>query len=272
MPTTTDELYQVLKAFKTGDPNGNGRADEIPASSWAWNDFSLVDLFCAFIKDYSGEFSVSNGKVWHFITQDGFTDAMAWFNRLYAEGLLDQEMFTQDRAIFEAKIVPPQGSPAIVGLGASFEKADLGRDRFDQYATLLPVKGPKGYSGIRYVPNNYQIRKFSGVLSGSCKYPEIAMRWIDTLYEMETSAKIVLDPDFVPLDAFDRYEDYSEKEGVLKPYATYQDYFSTVIPFSVEESLELATVWTDLNLLIQQQVAQWVTQGSADLSDRLRPV
>ena len=30
MPTTTEELKQVLIAFKTKDPNGNGKADEIP--------------------------------------------------------------------------------------------------------------------------------------------------------------------------------------------------------------------------------------------------
>ena len=30
IPTTTDELYDVLMAFKTQDPNGNGKADEIP--------------------------------------------------------------------------------------------------------------------------------------------------------------------------------------------------------------------------------------------------
>ena len=30
MPTTLDEFYEVLKAFKTQDPNGNGIADEIP--------------------------------------------------------------------------------------------------------------------------------------------------------------------------------------------------------------------------------------------------
>ena len=31
MPTTTEEFYQVLKAFKeAGDLNGNGKADEIP--------------------------------------------------------------------------------------------------------------------------------------------------------------------------------------------------------------------------------------------------
>jgi putative aldouronate transport system substrate-binding protein len=316
MPTTTDELYQVLKAFKTGDPNGNGRADEIPATSYAWGDYSLVDQYCAFIKDYSGEFSVSNGKVWHYITQDGFTDAMVWFNRLYAEGLLDQEMFTQDRAIVEAKIVPPQGSPAILGVGASYDRAGLGRDRFDQYVPLLPLKGPKGYSGIRYVPNSLQVYKYMGAITSTTKYPEIAMRWIDALYEAETSvelvygalgtrlkknpdstysilaqpagftgvwymeygfdlgapiyvgketsAKIVTDPDFVPLDAYDRYDSYKEKENVLRPYATYQDYFASIIPFTSEESLELATVWTDLDLVIQQQVAQWVTQGGVE--------
>lgn len=30
VPTTTDELAAVLRAFKTRDPNGNGKADEIP--------------------------------------------------------------------------------------------------------------------------------------------------------------------------------------------------------------------------------------------------
>ena len=32
MPTTTEELKEVLIAFKTDDPNGNGKADEIPLS------------------------------------------------------------------------------------------------------------------------------------------------------------------------------------------------------------------------------------------------
>ena len=32
VPTTTDELYQDLKAFKTQDPNGNGKNAELPYS------------------------------------------------------------------------------------------------------------------------------------------------------------------------------------------------------------------------------------------------
>ena len=34
VPTTTEEFYEVLKAFKTQDPNGNGKA------------FRILDLMC----------------------------------------------------------------------------------------------------------------------------------------------------------------------------------------------------------------------------------
>ena len=34
-PTTIDEWYEVLKAFKTQDPNGNGIDDEIPFDAGA---------------------------------------------------------------------------------------------------------------------------------------------------------------------------------------------------------------------------------------------
>jgi putative aldouronate transport system substrate-binding protein len=82
---------------------------------------------------------------------------------------------------------------------------------------------------------------------------------------VETSAKLVPDSDFVPRDNLDRYDSYLEKEEVLKPYATYADYVASILPFTNEESLELATLWTsDLNTLIQQQIALWITQGGVE--------
>jgi len=47
MPKTTEEFRQVLIAFKTQDPNGNGKADEIPLvggiNGW-WGDPSSFIL------------------------------------------------------------------------------------------------------------------------------------------------------------------------------------------------------------------------------------
>ena len=60
MPTNTDELYEVLKAFKTQDPNGNGEADEIPfagigGDSWSFGIGNILNAFNAhysfYIKD-----------------------------------------------------------------------------------------------------------------------------------------------------------------------------------------------------------------------------
>ena len=51
MPTTTEEFEEVLKAFKTQDPNGNGVADEIPLSGaiTGWNTGVEDFLLNAFI-------------------------------------------------------------------------------------------------------------------------------------------------------------------------------------------------------------------------------
>ena len=47
MPETTEELYNVLVAFKTQDPNGNGEADEIPMSLlYGQAVFGAGELFC----------------------------------------------------------------------------------------------------------------------------------------------------------------------------------------------------------------------------------
>ena len=44
VPTTTDEFYNVLKAFKEQDPNGNGKADEIPMTGC--NKNNADEFFC----------------------------------------------------------------------------------------------------------------------------------------------------------------------------------------------------------------------------------
>ena len=39
MPKTMNDFYEVLKAFKTKDPNGNGSKDEIPYATWSSGGF-----------------------------------------------------------------------------------------------------------------------------------------------------------------------------------------------------------------------------------------
>jgi len=45
-PETTEDFYNVLKAFKEQDPNGNGKADEVPllgaTTSWRTDPFGFL--------------------------------------------------------------------------------------------------------------------------------------------------------------------------------------------------------------------------------------
>ena len=54
VPTTLDEYYEVLKAFKEQDPNGNGEADEIP---YCFSE----DMWCASITNDMGIWGIGNG-------------------------------------------------------------------------------------------------------------------------------------------------------------------------------------------------------------------
>jgi putative aldouronate transport system substrate-binding protein len=103
MPTTTDELEQVLLAFKDKDPNGNGKADEIPwsgAQTGSWH--AALDQFImnAFVLNTSlgavPHMYVDNGVVKMAYAQPGWKDGIIYLNKLYNEGLIDPEVFTND--------------------------------------------------------------------------------------------------------------------------------------------------------------------------------
>ena len=95
MPETLDDWYNVLKAFKTQDPNGNGKADEIPLTA----TFNVRDIYRfgeAFGLYRSGNAECrwdvdDEGKIYFKDTTEEFKKTLEFLNKLYAEGLLDPE-------------------------------------------------------------------------------------------------------------------------------------------------------------------------------------
>ena len=94
-PETMEELKDVLIAFKTEDPNGNGLADEIPLTFSGLKWAGIYPLFSAFGVSLTGG---SNGAGWFAIsaedpdtlvwatTTDAFKAGMQYFADLYSEG------------------------------------------------------------------------------------------------------------------------------------------------------------------------------------------
>ncbi len=153
VPTTTDEFYNVLKAFKEQDANGNGdKTDEIPFSCYgnlegAKLPYTYANLFGSFgapenFATSTPHFVKNNetGEVVYVPTTDGYKDAIKYMNTLVKEGLWDTESFTYtDLAAYNAKI---KSDPASVG--AFFEWQFLPSYSKDEYIELPPLKGPNG--------------------------------------------------------------------------------------------------------------------------------
>jgi putative aldouronate transport system substrate-binding protein len=103
-PTTIDEWYTVLKAFKTKDPNGNGKADEIPFTCLGrgqLNDFSGA---FGFIDNSDTLMYLDGNQVKFSALAPGYKDYITTMAKWYAEGLIDPEFTSQNGTAEDAKM------------------------------------------------------------------------------------------------------------------------------------------------------------------------
>lgn len=106
MPTTQDEFVEVLRAFKEGDPNGNGIADEIPTGGRAdvkWMDH-LFSMYGLAMWEGAPEWDIYDGELTYSAVTENMRDALEFISGLYAEGLMDPETLLNDKAGWEGKI------------------------------------------------------------------------------------------------------------------------------------------------------------------------
>ena len=104
MPTTKDELYNVLTAFRDKDPNGNGKQDEIPYA--VQSSTGLTALAPMFKTLY--DFQLKDGKVTFGPVLPEFREFVETMRQWYAEGLIDKEYSLTDGAALTAKMTGDQ--------------------------------------------------------------------------------------------------------------------------------------------------------------------
>ncbi|MGW4966509.1 hypothetical protein ACWEPL_55600 [Nonomuraea sp. NPDC004186] len=158
MPKTTEEMRTVLRAFKTKDPNGNGKADEIPLTA-ATGDPLLTYFMNAFVYDPRGAgvaastLALNNGKVQLQAAQAKWREGLRYIASLYKEGLIDPGAFTQNGDALKAK--GDNADAVIVGAGTMLHPALMvtlgqkdGRDK--DYDAVPPLTGPEGVGYTSY--------------------------------------------------------------------------------------------------------------------------
>jgi putative aldouronate transport system substrate-binding protein len=195
-PTTTDELYEVLKAFKTQDPNGNGIADEIPMSgaigtfcaepeNWLMNSFVYTD-YNVYSSTGTKYFVVKDGVVSLAPQDSAYKDGLEYINKLYSEGLIDPAAFTQDLAqlgqLGQNPDVEIAGVLTCGHVGMALDLTDV--ERSSMYNVLTPVEGPDGVQFSQFVNMNY-VQGADFVITDACENPEAAMRLVDYMLTEE---------------------------------------------------------------------------------------
>ncbi|GAB6930229.1 extracellular solute-binding protein [Paenibacillus sp. JCM 10914] len=211
VPETIDEWYTVLTAFKTGDPNGNGQADEIPLLL----DLDMTNLNHAFIGAWgitTGFYQV-DGKVNYGPIQPEFKSYLETMSKWYAEGLIDQDYAATDGTLKDAKVTNNQ-----LGAFSGYMGSSLGR-----YSELMLKTNPDvklvGAPNVVLKKGDTPIlgqkdSAFTGVgaaITKANKFPVETVKWLDHKYGEEGHMLFNFGVEGVSYDMKEGYPTYTEQ-------------------------------------------------------------
>lgn len=199
VPTTLDELHDVLKAFKDNDMSakyyGNAPGSTIPMSTgfdeWCWgqNIFYAGFGFTNWPNDVCNDLVLrDDGTVEFVCVTDKYRDAVTYFHDWYAEGLMDLEMFSQDSTQLIAKC-----SQGYVGVATWWYIEEVMGDYAEDYVFLPILDGPDG-------THNVTVRTGGGINSGqlsitrACKSPANLLKFFDMWYDPEIVMQLQYGP------------------------------------------------------------------------------
>lgn len=175
MPATPEDFYNVLKAFKEGDPNGNGKADEIPMfmpSGMA--DYLLPYYGIPFDGSTMSTYNEAEGTIKYFPTSSEYKEFLRTLTSFYNEGLVNN-YFTatwEEQNAFGA-------TEDVMGVFFSYGAyLTVGTEKDEQWPMLMPF-----YE--KSFPSNNGIGYGAFAITDKCENPEIAMKWVDYFYSEE---------------------------------------------------------------------------------------
>jgi putative aldouronate transport system substrate-binding protein len=200
MPTTPEELKEVLIAFRDQDANGNGDpSDEIPFSGDPNNlDISKLagwwGVDAAAQKNQFPYFSLVDGELVFGANTEAYKSMILYFADLYAEGLVDPEIFTQDVATWSAK-----GKQDLYGVDISYGPGDAYDDfpaDSEEYVTYvknamhpLPVLAGVDNPVYHRTTNGVTLFRTQAVITDKADEEKAAIitRWFDYLFSADVS-------------------------------------------------------------------------------------
>ncbi|MDX8045105.1 extracellular solute-binding protein [Gracilibacillus sp. S3-1-1] len=204
VPTNWDELFDVLVAFKEEDANGSGDPnDEIPmdfapigeGGFGYFHPTVLLGSLGMTITGGGGQgYFLEGGEVRNFFVDERYKEFVSFLHKLYENGLINEEAFTQDYSQYQA-LARGEGDVATVGYTFGWERTDrFGLGVADQYVSFDPMKASSDYDGEVTWSYDYNELNF-GVnfvqMSSATSNKEAAMKFINELYDPEVSLQVL---------------------------------------------------------------------------------
>ncbi|MEC0239985.1 extracellular solute-binding protein [Paenibacillus dokdonensis] len=168
-PKTTDDLYNLLKAFKDKHPERtpfltSSVQDLVNALGGSWGLYQQMGY----------RININDDKVHIWLTDDKYKEMLMYLNKLYKEGLIGHKVMDQEFAEYISQMQSGE-----LGLFTN-QATDAFPKVADQYKGITPIKGPHGDQGYNSSPIARDTGTFA--ISSSNKYPEASIRWIDYFY------------------------------------------------------------------------------------------
>lgn len=199
VPTTLDELHDVLVAFQENDMSakyyGNDPGSTIPMSTgfdqWCWgqNIFYAGFGFTNWPNDVINDLVLNDDGTVEFVCADEkYRDAVTYFHDWYEEGLMDPEMFSQDDTQLMSKC-----SQGYVGVSTWWYIDELMGEYADDYVFLPILDGPDG-------THNVTVRSGGATNSGNlsitsaCESPINLLKFFDQWYDPENVMQLQYGP------------------------------------------------------------------------------
>ncbi len=182
-PETIDDWFDVLKAFKDGDPNGNGKADEIPFI--ATNIQALYRFAWSYglhLVQSQGWYFDEEGKVVYEWIDPRMKEWLQEMNKWYEAELLDPDMTaSQDADKYTAKAIGDIGGAASAHT-MQFPQWNERMAKDLPHARWEGIVPPKGPYGDRMLEKEQPTENIHYAITRDCKDPETVIKWLDYMF------------------------------------------------------------------------------------------
>lgn len=182
-PTNAQELHDVLLAFKEKDPNGNGKADEVPYFN---RDGSPKTVFADFAQLWGAKetWYAEDGKVKYGPYEPAYKEAYKNLADWYKKGLIDQEIYTRGKTARDVMLKENLGGMTHDWFASTSKyNSNEGMAEGFNFAVMLPPADVNGKSYERTVRSKLHWSGWG--IAASNPDPVATMKYFDFFFTEE---------------------------------------------------------------------------------------